>query len=210
MGKIDTYKTIVELNRIIETADLYLKKQLIFPIALIDDLGKIGNMGTEIEAYFKMSRDVNIIVEIEKIKRATLFQINSWCDIEPKTRLSITNCIRSLRNIVQNRQIETSQIDTDTTTAICIIPNNILEALCQAGFVGNIKARPLKWIKSKSLLAYFVDVANDKLNLKHGEKRQIKPFETMFDVKGLTSAINDYKKTGDYPVGYKDIDKLFL
>lgn len=208
MEKIDTYKTIVELNRIIETADLYLKKQLIFPIALIDDLGKIGDMGTEIEAYFKMSRDTNIIVEIEKIKRATLFQINSWCDIDPKTRLSITNCIRSLRDVVQNEQIETSRIDA--TTSMCVIPNNILEALFQAGFVGNIKVRPLKWDKSKSLLAYFVDVANDKLNLKHGEKRQIKPFEALFNVKGLTSAINDYKKTGDYPVGYKDIDKLFL
>ncbi|MDD3078308.1 MAG: hypothetical protein PHH37_04270 [Paludibacter sp.] len=125
MEKIDIYKTIVKLNRIIETADLYLKKQLIFPIALIDDLGKIGDMGTEIEAYFKMSGNTNIIVEIEKIKRATLFQINSWCDIEPKTRLSITNCIRSLRNVVQNQQTENSQMDINTTPTKLTIHDDI-------------------------------------------------------------------------------------
>ena len=89
------------------------------------------------------------------------------------------------------------------------IPENILEELQRQGFIEDAKSNLLKWKKSKSLLAYFVDVANDKLSLKHGEKRTIKPFETLFGVDGLTSAINDYKKTGGFPVGYKDIDKLF-
>jgi hypothetical protein len=59
------------------------------------------------------------------------------------------------------------------------------------------------------LLAYFAEIANEKLNLKNGEKRQIKPFETLFNVSGLTSAINDYKKIGTFPVGYREIDRLF-
>lgn len=94
----------------------------------------------------------------------------------------------------------------DETYLHSIIPEDILEKLEQGGF---IKKEPLKWLKSKSLLAYFVDVANDKLNLKHGEKRSIKPFETMFNVSGLSGSINDYKKTGDLPIGYKVIDKMF-
>ena len=31
----------------------------------------------------------------------------------------------------------------------------------------------------------------------------------MFDQKGLTGAINDYKKTGDLPVGHEGIKALF-
>lgn len=68
---------------------------------------------------------------------------------------------------------------------------------------------PLVWNKSKALLAYFVDVANDHYKLKHGENRIIKPFELMFDQKGLTGAISDYKKTGALPVGHDGIEALF-
>jgi len=90
-----------------------------------------------------------------------------------------------------------------------IIPDNLLNKLQKQGFIETSQELPLKWLKKKALLAYFVDVANDKLNLKYGEKRQIRPFETLFNVSCLTSAINDYKKIGDLPIGYKDIDKLF-
>lgn len=87
------------------------------------------------------------------------------------------------------------------------IPTDLLDKLEQGGF---IQKEPLQWLKSKSLLAYFVDMANDKLNLKHGQKRSIKPFEDMFDVSGLTGCMNEYKnKTGQPPQGYEDVNKLF-
>lgn len=89
-----------------------------------------------------------------------------------------------------------------------LIPPNILSKLQDVGFIENATAHTLKWLKSKSLLAYFVEVANDKLDLKHGQQRQIKPFETMFNVTGLTSSINDYKKTGQLPIGHKIVDKI--
>ena len=88
-----------------------------------------------------------------------------------------------------------------------IIPVEILQALEQNCY---ITQEPLKWLKSKSLLAYFVDVANDELNLKKGERRQIAPFEKMFNVSGLTGCINEYKnKTGQKPSGYNIIDDIF-
>ena len=92
-----------------------------------------------------------------------------------------------------------------------IIPDNILNELKRLNYIEKVEAYPLKWLESKSLLAYFVDVANDKLNLKKGQKRQIKLFEEMFNETGLTGCINEYKnKTGQLPQGYKDIDKLFM
>jgi hypothetical protein len=91
------------------------------------------------------------------------------------------------------------------------LPENILQALQEKGYIENAAARPLEWLKTKSLLAYFVDVANDKLNLKDsGGRRWIKPFETLFSTYGLIGCMNEYKnKTGQKPKGYKDIDKLF-
>jgi hypothetical protein len=81
--------------------------------------------------------------------------------------------------------------------------------LQENGYIEDTTTRPLKWLKSKLLLAYFVDVANDELNLKHGSKRRIRPFEELFNVEGLTVAISNYKKTGDLPIGCVDVDKLF-
>ena len=85
------------------------------------------------------------------------------------------------------------------------IPPEILLALEQNGFIA---LNPLKWLKSKALLGYFVEGMNDKYDLKHGEKRMIQPFETMFGKSGLSGAINDYKKTGNLPIGYKIIDNI--
>ena len=74
-----------------------------------------------------------------------------------------------------------------------------------------IQKEPLRWLKTKSLLAYFVDVANDKLNLKSsGGRRQIQPFEMMFNMSGLGDAMSEYKnKTGQKPQGYEIIDNIF-
>ena len=91
---------------------------------------------------------------------------------------------------------------TDIKNIIPEIVWNDLEA------EGLITINPLTWKKTKALLAYFVEVANDKFNLKHGEKRQIRPFEIMFNKTGITSTINDYKKTGDLPVGHEIVDKI--
>jgi hypothetical protein len=114
--------------------------------------------------------------------------------------------IESNHHIAANRNIPDLALQEFCNA---IIPDNLLQALQEYGFIENAAAKPVKWLKTKSLLAYFAEVANDKLNLKHGEKRQIKPFETLFDVSGLISAKNDYKKTGDFPIGHEDIDKLF-
>jgi hypothetical protein len=72
------------------------------------------------------------------------------------------------------------------------------------------KVKHIKWIgKSKSLLAYFIDKVIDKYNVKHGERRLIKPFETMFNVTGITNSINEYRnKTGQRPVNYEIIDNI--
>jgi hypothetical protein len=106
----------------------------------------------------------------------------------------------------------TEQQATDLHNGLCkegLIQSDIDSFLFWFGVTDNSEnVKPLEWTKSKALLAYFVDGITEKYNLKHGEKRMIKPFETMFKTTGITHAINDYKKTGDSPVGYKDIDKL--
>lgn len=92
-----------------------------------------------------------------------------------------------------------------------IIPDSVLQQLQEQGLIENTTARPLKWLKTKILLAYFVDVANDRLKLKHGQKRMIKGFELLFNVSGLGHCVNDYKnKTGTLPIGHEHIDKIIF
>ena len=66
----------------------------------------------------------------------------------------------------------------------------------------------IKWKKSKMLCAYFVDKFNcDILN----KDRIIwKPFEALFSQSKLVDSRNHYRnKTGENPMGYKDINVLF-
>ena len=68
--------------------------------------------------------------------------------------------------------------------------------------------------RTKSLLAYFADRTSEYLELGKGEydnqkKISWKPFEILFNKKGLAGAKRDYEKTGVLPIDYKEIDKLF-
>ena len=88
-----------------------------------------------------------------------------------------------------------------------IIPDNILNELEEKKI---IKKEPFKWLKSSALFAYFVEIACDKYNLKHGKNRKLKPLADLFSVtsKSISDAINDYKNKGDLPIGYEIIDEI--
>lgn len=221
MEKIEIYKTIITLKRIVEATALYLKKDLQLPTLLIEDLDKIGDMGKTIEDYWERTKDTHVVAQIEKINRATLFQLNSWrgADIEQKTMISVTNCIRSLRCIIQQheaeepQQIEPNTAEQNLTNETvepekCIIPDDILQELKDSGMIGDAHRRPLKWLESKFLLAYFVVGMCEKYSLKHGVKRKIAPFEKLFNLKGITTAINDVKKRRKKPVKASEIESI--
>lgn len=87
---------------------------------------------------------------------------------------------------------------------------NILQKAMEAGLCDDA----YKWIKSKALLAYFADKASEYLGLGKGEydgnpKTSWKPFETLFDISGLSGAKRDYQKTGTLPIGHSEVDNLF-
>jgi len=111
----------------------------------------------------------------------------------------------ALQKESNNTLYQPSKIDIPQSQTDYNIPTEILQALEQNGC---ITQNPLQWLKSKSLLGYFAECMNDKYNLKHGQKRMIKPFENMFGMSGLSGSINDYKKTGDLPIGYEIIDNI--
>ena len=83
----------------------------------------------------------------------------------------------------------------------------------ECGFISKNK-NLYKWLKTDALLAYFIDCANDHLELRKGNGRiQWKPFCIAFEItnnKNLRDAVNEYKnKTGSFPTGYKEINLLF-
>lgn len=115
-----------------------------------------------------------------------------------------------LRNDTQKTK-DTSKNDTQMPKELSSTEaKEIIQKAIQAGLCDN----NYKWLKSKALLAYFAHVTSDYLNLGKGEHNgrkyvSWKPFETLFKIKGLSGAKNDYQKTGTFPYGSKDIDKLF-
>lgn len=70
--------------------------------------------------------------------------------------------------------------------------------------------QPIKWPKSKRLLAYFVDIFNIEILGNDGSDRrtQWKPFELIFDKSKLRGSKNDWLKTGVLPKGHKHIDDI--
>lgn len=71
------------------------------------------------------------------------------------------------------------------------------------------------WKHSKVLLAYFADRASEYLQLSKAEqdgKKKVfwKPFETLFQVSGLSGARNTYaNKTGILPQNHKKVEAIF-
>ena len=71
-----------------------------------------------------------------------------------------------------------------------------------------------KWLKTKSLLAYFISKISDELELSPSNGRiQWKDFKPLFGYESkdnsLTGALNDLQKSGTLPLGHKIVDSLF-
>lgn len=149
----------------------------------------------------------NRVLAITESKKGRFkLSVNNYSDLFNINDLEMGNVFDEWQLLI-NENIKQDTEKRNKANTKFQIPTDLLDKLEQGGF---IQKEPLQWLKSKSLLAYFVDVANDKLNLKHGQKRSIKPFEDMFNVSGLTGCMNEYKnKTGQLPQGYEDVDKLF-
>jgi ribosomal protein S8 len=129
------------------------------------------------------------------------------CDFETQARAE--NYIDFLKRRLCEINNKTTD-NTDTATEfVMTIPDNILQALQQAGFIENAAAKPLKWLKSKFLLAFFVEKICEKADneciskyknknknnlFRKGAKYVVKPFETLFNVTGITAAKNDNKR----------------
>ncbi|MBX3164250.1 MAG: hypothetical protein KF900_07185 [Bacteroidetes bacterium] len=120
------------------------------------------------------------------------------------------------------QQNQTEQLTIPDNILQALADKGILQALADKSFIEKTTDSPLKWLKTKSLLAYFVDVANEVLKLKDGKNLQIAPFENLFVVKDkktngfvnvearkISLSISERKndKRG-LPKGYKIIDEI--
>ena len=75
---------------------------------------------------------------------------------------------------------------------------------------GLITQAPLKWLGTGALCAYFVHSYTEKYNIKHksSDRRILKPFEVLFNVKDIRGKIRDYMKILDGPVGHETINEI--
>lgn len=86
------------------------------------------------------------------------------------------------------------------------IPSDIWKRLEDAGI---ITRDPWKWDKSKRLLGYFAELANEKFKIGTEKKKQLLMFELLFGESDIRGAINDYRKFAFRPPDHEVIDKIF-
>jgi hypothetical protein len=223
------------LDHITKGFDIERVKLVLWDIDVYYNMDFLERINEESMNEFKRNGWKIPIVEkhTEKLKSGKVFEIGSSPDYKKMTARThmcaswnIDRAINMLKkklnykgkneipNINPIKNKFTKQQATDLHNGLCrakLIQSGIDSFLYWFGVTDNRNnVKRLEWTgKSKSLLAYFIDKITDKYNLKHGEKRLIKPFEIMFNVTGLTSAINEYgNKTGQKPIGYEIIDEL--
>ncbi|GHV56567.1 hypothetical protein FACS1894182_03370 [Bacteroidia bacterium] len=109
MERIDIFKIIIEINRTIKTANIFVKAKLALPQSVIIDLDKLGEMAKDVDAYVLMTKDNEAINEVAKIERHVLNQISSWYEnVSLQTKQSLLNCAKSLYNIANTDVTSTS------------------------------------------------------------------------------------------------------
>ena len=107
--------------------------------------------------------------------------------------------------------LEGIPIELDTDKGRDLLKRTIEHGFCNESY---------KWLKTKALLAYYGDKASEYLRIGKGlydgrEKTNWKPFEALFrdkdggGISNLSQSRNDYRKTGELPIGHADIDNLF-
>lgn len=139
-------------------------------------------------------------------------RLKPLCDYLYSTKIG-----KAVQRVIFSKDQEASSDDgvtlpeeLNTGKAITLLKKAVEIGLCDNNY---------KWLKSKSLLAYFADKASAYLGLEAGKyfntdtdndenKTFWKPFETLFNRRNLSQSKRDYIRKG-MPRGHKDVDNLF-
>lgn len=201
----EAYKALIEIRHIIRNAEVFVKRDMQLPPAMISELDRLGDLGKIVEAYAVAAKDKDIISEIEKIPRFSLHRINSKDTTSPKTRYSIAICIRSLYNVAQIG----NQDNENTTQEEKTIPKEfdtedakkLFKRAIDAGFMDE----NYKFIGTWYQATYFAERAAESLKLKY----KWKPFQTLWNYDKLAQVKREIKERFGVVHAQKEIDKIF-
>lgn len=183
-----------------------------------------------LEYYTKNNKEIPYIklplLDMEQTKKAGDFIPSKKQAYTPdfdkmtaKYRFFETYKFHKVINILKSKlKDEDITVNTANTTAKSYLLNNnnfklIIDKAIKAKLI-IMEGSIYKWLKTKSLLAYFISKVSDELELSPSNGRiQWKYFKPLFgyDSKdnSLAGALNDFKKVGTFPLGYEIIDNLF-
>jgi len=171
------------------------------------------------------------IGELYRENAGDLFECPTWKEFTVIRENLFVFEVLELINSITSTKTETAEPDkiVDYEAFRITIPKsenlNLYDALIKGGYIEAstpqthfdyyfhnaqkpTDIKPLKWNKSKQLLGWFVDSLCEKYTLYHGKNRKIKPFEIIFNTPKINGMINEYKKIGVSPLGYKEIDVI--
>lgn len=123
--------------------------------------------------------------------------------------------LNSSKEITEEDKKEESQPKQQSKPAYkCILPDELINKAINAGLIERTE-NGLKWIQTPSLYGYFIDIANNKLDLRRSNgTRKWTIFRFIVNHESLLAtarqAVNDYTNNGANPPEGDDIvNKLF-
>lgn len=209
MNKTEAIEAIEEIKNIFCAANLFVKKEVVLPPVILDELCKVGEMATEIKKYVISENDKQVARLVDKLPRVVGLNIFARYDLKKDIRMSLAICNRCLYEVVQ--MLADNNVKNNLPPGLPAILGKAMDV----GFV-DVDQQGFKWMKSAALFGYFVDKVSDFLNLKPDNGRiPWKLFQGLFvnindnNILAARKAINGYSKQyGNPPEEAEEVDAI--
>lgn len=203
--KNEAYKALIEIEHTISDAEVFVKRDLELPPAMILGLDKLGDLGKIVEAYAVATKDENIISKIGMLPRFSLHRINLKDNISQKTRYSIATCIRSLCNVAQMGNQDSDNIAHEEKTIPKEFDTEEAKAIFKRAIDAGFMNEDYKFIGTWYQAAYFAERAAESLKLKY----KWKAFQSLWGYDKLAQVKRENKERFGKVNKQKEIDKIF-
>lgn len=229
---MEDYKAFEALARIRQTvhdAGLCVANEIPCGSVLKRNLNRLEELAYIVRAYYDATKDEAFAREVASVPRHVFPQIIAWKKLQSKTQVSVAHCFKILHDIATHTN-EPQQIHDEPEAKpmgldekLAFVPEThreaakaIFEGLLRDGW---IKSTPtgFEWIKpkTKAIVCYFADLANDKWELRNkgGNKSKWQVFANLFamETKTFRNWRSDQRNhTGENPPEYSDKIKAYF
>ena len=132
MEKIEAYRILIDIRRIINSARLLVECQTSLSSEAVGDFRILGDLAKSVEAYAMMSKDIDLIKEVEQTQRYSLYDVLDHYELDEVTRDSLIKCLQSFahvapQNLANDKPLSLLDACLNKESAITGVPITIIQ-----------------------------------------------------------------------------------